>query len=282
MTKAIVVVADTHVGSIFGMLPPNFKTSGDIIQPLNEGQKFLWECWLQFVKWVGESVKPVAVVLNGDIMDGSQDKQKGCELAIPLHRDQVPAAVEVLKPLKDVTGDAAWLLVQGTPYHGGVAGGTDDSLAEALGCIPYPGYGTGRFSREALDLDIDGVQLNFAHGISTTTGLYRATAIDRETLWAALAGKEGKALKSDCIVRSHMHCYLQVEHPTKHGVITPCWQLQTRHMRKNSLYRFIPDIGGIILWFDPDLKKNGEDPIRISKKLYPLPKPKATKLVLPT
>src|SRR5579885_3594350 len=34
----------------------------------------------------------------------------------------------------------------------------------------------------------------------------------------------------------HVHPGVYVQHPTKHILITPCWQLQTRYMRRLSAY----------------------------------------------
>jgi hypothetical protein len=84
--------------------------------------------------------------------------------------------------------------------------------------------------------------------------------------------------RADCVVRSHLHYFTHVEHAAKHIVITPCWQLQTRFMRKLSLYRCIPDIGAVLITVDPQAKKNGDDPISIRKFLYPLPAIGTTKL----
>jgi hypothetical protein len=122
-----------------------------------------------------------------------------------------------------------------------------------------------------LDLEVDGIILNFLHAISVSQGLYRATALDREGVWSAIAGKEGKAPKADVVVRSHVHYFDHLEYPTKHILVTPCWQLQTRYMRKHSAYRMIPDIGAVILELDPDAKRAREDPITVRKILYPLP-----------
>jgi len=165
-----------------------------------------------------------------------------------------------------------------TEYHDERAGQSADAVAEALHFQKYSGAGTGRYSREVLDLDVDGVILNFSHGIGTSSGLYRTTAVDREAVWSALSGKDGKALRADCLVRSHAHYYTHIEHASKHAFITPCFQLQTRFMRRGSVYRMLPDIGAAMIHVDGEAKKRGDDPIRVSKKLFPLPKMRPTKL----
>lgn len=270
----ILCVSDLHCGSIFGMLPDDFETSdGELIRP-NPGQQYLLSCWRHMLSQAKE-IGPDAVVVNGDVIDGLQFAQKGTELKLPLLFDQKGAAIELLRPLSKL---APIYFVQGTEYHDSKAGAECEAVAEDLHAVRYPGLGTGKFSREVLDLDIDGVVLNFAHGISVATGFYRATPLDREGIWSALAGKDGKMPKADCVIRAHAHNFVHVEHASKHIVQMPCWELQTRYMRKNSVYRMVPDIGFIWIEVTPEEKRNGQDPIRVRKQLYSLPKVPAVKL----
>jgi hypothetical protein len=169
-------------------------------------------------------------------------------------------------------------VIAGTAYHTSPAAREEEVIAQALKAVTYRGAGTGRYVRQALDLDVDGVLLNFAHAIGVTTGSYRATAIDKESMFATLAGREGKATKCDGIIRSHVHSFTHVELPHKHALTTPCWQLQTEFCRKKSQYRMLPDVGGVVLWIDGAAKKVGEDGIRVEKIMYPLPAPTVTKL----
>lgn len=281
LSKAVLVVSDLHCGSIFGMLPPNFLSSADVVVNQNPLQKYTWDCWVDLCKRVGDIPEICAVVVNGDAVDGGQRMQNGSELCLPLIADQASAAYECLRFLKDhVKPKVPFYFVQGTEYHDAKAGRELETVAERLGAKPYGSLvnGTGKFSREFLDLEIDGVVLNFAHGIGVAGGFYRATAVDREGIWSALAGKEGKAPKADAVIRSHCHFFVHVEHASKHIAITPCWQLQTRYMRKNSVYRMMPDLGAMIIWLDGDLKKRGEDPIVVRKVMYSLPPIRSTKL----
>lgn len=277
LTKSIVVISDTHTGSIYGMLPPNFTLSDDRPITLNAGQQFLWQCWEHFVKKVA-AYKPVAIIANGDLIDGLQPAQRGTELCLPLLADQAEAAQEMLQGLLDACGNPKLYVIAGTAYHTSPAAREEEVIAKALKAKRYQGAGTGRYVRQALDLDVDGVHLNFAHAIGVTTGSYRATAIDKEALFATLAGREGKVAHSDGIVRSHVHSFTHVELPHKHALTTPCWQLQTEFCRKKSQYRMIPDVGGIVLWIDGVAKRAGEDGIRVEKIIYPLPPPTVTKL----
>ena len=281
LNKAVLVVSDLHCGSIFGMLPPNFVGSTDVMIDQNPLQRYLWKCWADLCKKVNNIPEIVAVVVNGDVVDGTQGAQRGVELNLPIIQDQVLAAEGCLQTLKSsLDPKVDWYAVQGTEYHDARAGQLLDDVARRLGCKKYGSLaaGSGIYSREFLDLEIDGVVMNFAHGISVAGGFYRATAVDREGIWSALAGKEGKLPKADAVIRSHCHFFVHVEHASKHVAITPCWEMQTRYMRKNSVYRMLPDLGAMLVWFDGDLKKCKEDPIVIRKILYDLPPVLTTKL----
>lgn len=267
----VVVVSDLHVGSIYGLLPETFTTSGGTPSRPNTGQQYLLQCWKDFLSRVARLSDVAAVVVNGDIVDGSQRAQSGTEFSLPILQDQVEAAIRLLRPLLQAAKDAPLYLVAGTEYHDGRAAAFVEQIGRSLGAERYAGPGTGRYSREVLDLELDGVVVNFSHGISVATGFYRATPADREGIWSALAGKEKMLPRADVVVRSHAHTFIHVEHASKHILITPCWQLQTRYMRKNSVYRMVPDIGGLVLHLDPAAKKAGEDPCQIQKMLYALP-----------
>ena len=268
MSYRVALVSDLHCGSIFGLAPESFRTSDDRIYQLNPGQRFLLEVWKHAISAI-KKIRPDAIIVNGDVIDGMQHAQRGTELTLPLLFDQRGAAIELLKPLAKL---APMYFVQGTEYHDCKAGASVESVAEDLHAVRYTGLGTGKFSKEVLDLDIDGVVLNVAHGISVAVGFYRATPLDREGIWSALAGKEGKSPRADAVIRAHAHSFVHVEHPSKHIIQMPCFELQTRYMRKNSVYRMMPDIGFIWLDVDPKEKTRGQDPITVHKQLYPLPK----------
>lgn len=84
--------------------------------------------------------------------------------------------------------------------------------------------------------------------------------------------------KVDILIRSHVHYFSMGEHASKQGVTTPCWQLQTRYMRKNSTTRMLPTIGGLFLEVDGAAKKRGEAPVKVIKELYSLPPMKVAEL----
>ena len=265
-------MSDLHCGSIYGMLPPDFPTQDGAPKVPNSGQRYLWDCWLDMAKRVSR-LPIIAIVVNGDATEGEEARARGSELCLSLPSDQArAAAVALLRLHRSIKTKPPFFVVRGTPYHDSHGGQLAESVAEKIKARAYSGHGSGVLCHRAMDLEHDGVIVNLSHGTSVAGGLYRATPPDREAVWSALAGKEGKASKADAVIRAHAHHFVRVEHPTKHAVIGPCWQLQTDYMAKNSCYRMLPDIGVILVWIDGDAKREGEDPIHVQKILYRLPK----------
>lgn len=284
----LLVISDTHCGSIFGLWPPDYELTDGSRRGLTKGQQYLWKCWQHLSSLLAElqtsdRLNLGAVVLLGDLVDGRQSKQRGMEAVTVNTVDQARAFQASFDSfIAPFTPRPTIYAVWGTAYHDGDSGATMEGLAAALGATPYDGLGLGTYSKESLDLAVDGLGLNFAHGASSTTGLYRAVAIDREALWSAIAGKEGKVPKADLIARADVHYFIHVEHESKHAVINPCWELQTPFMRKKSQYRMLPDLGSVVIrvWKEAPL---GGDRISVYKFIYPLPqrKPVAVALAKP-
>jgi predicted phosphodiesterase len=274
--KRILCVSDIHPGSIYGMLPPDFVASTGQPVPQSRVQKYLWECWLDMIAWATRK-KLHAVIVVGDVVEGKQPKSHASELCLPLVADQEEASRRILGELIRAAR-CKLFIVKGTFYHDDELGRSVDNVARALRATAYEGLGTGYLAREVLDLNVGGVIVDVSHGISISTGLYRAVAIDREALWSAIAGKTGKAIKADVLVRGHAHYFVHVEHPSKHALILPAWQVQTSYMRRHSRYRMIPDLGAALLEIDPAAKRKGGDPCAVRKRIYDLPAHPVTNL----
>ncbi len=266
----VMVVSDLHCGHHEALWPTDLALPWGEKLRANKGQRYLLKCW-EDLQREAKARKPDILVVNGDLVDGEQRKSAGTEASTTILAAQQKASVMLLEPLRDLVKEL--YVIRGTPYHDGRLGMDVEAIATQLGAVPST---KDWHSHSYLNLDVKGVVLNFQHGISVSGGLYRATAHDREGVWAALAGKEGKMPKSDAVIRSHCHYFTHVEHSTRHIVTSPAWQLQTEYMRKNSNYRMLPDIGALFIYIDPKEKERGEDPIEVRKWLYHLPAVHAT------
>ena len=147
MSTRILVLSDTHVGSVFALMPPKFNSSDDREVSLNAGQEHLWSCWEHLISAVSKE-KIDVIVHNGDVIDGKQEAQRGTELCLPIHGDQAEAAEAALRPMFKACGNPPSYWVQGTEFHDQKNGRELEAVAKGLGAIPYNGLGTGKYSRD--------------------------------------------------------------------------------------------------------------------------------------
>ena len=253
---------------------------------LNPGQKYLFECWCHLADRIKKGTEAgsfniVARVHNGDPIDGQQRLQDQLEAVTTDPVDQADNFEAISKTFATRAGlsHTPEYFVQGSEYHDGRGGKEIERIAKGFGAVQYTGLGTGRYSKEVLDLDTGyGITVNITHGISVSGGLYRATAPDREGVWSALAARIGKMPKAEVVIRSHAHYFVHVEHESKHIAITPCWELQTRFMRKHGAYRMLPTIGSLIVRVYQQEASESDGRARIMKFFYDLPPYNATKL----
>jgi hypothetical protein len=223
-----------------------------------------------------------SVVVNGDLIEGRQPKQKCSELTLVAPNDQETAAVFVMRDLrnwleKNGGHEVPFFFVQGTEYHEGRGAEELESIAARVRGSNIQSNFTGRHCKEVLDLAVDGVVINFAHHLGGGSGFTRSAALDGEAVWNQLTSTKGESIAADLIVRSHLHYFMHVEHVNRHAILCPCWQLQTRFARHRSAYRLMPNIGAIVLHVSPEAKRLGLDAICFTKLLYALPKPEETK-----
>lgn len=259
MVKKILIVADLHVGSSFAIWHPDAEISGGK-WILNAAQRSLWRAWNSMINNLTQE-NFTAIVVNGDTIDGVQHRSLGIPCVTTNVNEQAESAVMILEPLRSLTQHM--YIVRGTEYHDSISGTAINEIGRELNCEEFR---QGQFSTSVLNLDVDGVILNFSHYISVMSGLYRATALDREGVWAALSGRS-KTPDAKCVVRSHIHYFVHVEHSTRHIVVTPCWQVHTEYQIRKGYYRFYPEIGAVII----EINRQDDDPIRITKMLWQTP-----------
>ena len=265
----LLVVSDVHVGSMYANWPEYYPIKGGAKWKLNQKQGIIKEAWDEFTKWSNQE-KPDILVLNGDIIEGHQEATKGMPTVTTDLGEQMGAALEILEPLVNRVPEI--YVTRGTSYHDRSFVGPPETIGRELGAVQVRRK---QYSDWVINIDVGGVIANFAHTISVATGLYRSTPLDREGVWAALAGRH-KVPDADVIVRSHVHIFCHVEHSSRHLIITPCWQYQTEYQINKSYYRMQPEIGAVMLRIYPERKKEGEDAIEVQKILVKLPREKAT------
>jgi hypothetical protein len=258
--KDILLLSDLHVGSLWGLWPPDFEADdprGDnrlkFVQ--NYTQKQLWKHWKHMIS----KVNPEIIIFNGDLIDGQQRRSVGREVVTSRIEMQIEACKDIIRTLPEVP----MYFTQGTEYHESPDGSAAEQyIAKELG---------GEFGDDLL-IDECGIRMHVGHPIpvSATSWQYRTTPLARDLLLLALNSADEKYGRVDVAIRSHAHYYCSCSFTSQLGVITPCWQTRTPYAVRKDLIT-PPDIGYLILhvedWKNIMINRSGiiNQPVKPSK-----------------
>ncbi|MHC1571579.1 MAG: hypothetical protein ACXQTL_02285 [Methanosarcinales archaeon] len=231
--KTVVIVSDLHCGHVKGLMPESVrKVDGNVVYP-NALQMELLDAWKEVVdSWR----QPDALVVNGDALDGVAPSHATELWTSDLH-DQVVCASELL----DMFEAKRYFFTAGTPYHTSLEGQKSEQMLASI-------YHTNVY--DEISLQVDDVKLHFAHHIPVSSTMYKTTAIAREL--AMLGFNQEDLMRYDWVFRSHSHYFVHIEYGHTHGVVTPCWQLQTGFMVRKSVFGLLPKIGALRLSIEGD------------------------------
>jgi hypothetical protein len=263
MKKKLLVLNDLHVGSSFGLLPPDFMDTKGNVHLQNCGQKYLWERFTQTLSRI-QPQHIDAVVINGDLCDGMQPKNKGVPLTLHRWEDQREASVAVLMEVKNTFPTAQWFFIEGTPYHE-----ERDNVVQAAYLLLEKTPDV----RRTLKLRVGDAILQFHHETSFSGGITKAGSLEKEIVNQWLAEASNDWDKVHCEVRAHCHYFAYVGRKDRLAIVCPAWQLQTEYSTKNSPNKNIPDIGCVVLTVDDSLLKYGTCPVSFQEYLYKHPSP---------
>ncbi len=205
--KTLVIISDIHAGSLYGLTPPSYISTN------LHHSKLQKEAWSAYMKMVGKWEKPDILLVNGDCIEGRQDRQGGAELLTNDRNVQADMAVECLQQW-----DAKKILMTfGTAYHtGSSAEDFEYNIADKLGATIE-----GR-----LFFEVEGMIIDARHKVASSIVPYgRATPLIRDMVWNSLKAAEGEEPRANLIIRSHTHYHLWVETPNKIMFTTPALQL---------------------------------------------------------
>jgi hypothetical protein len=220
--KTIGYVSDLHCGSHFGLWPesrlPNDENRHVAVRYLNECFQYM------VAKWPMLDL----LILNGDLIDGKQRKDKGVSLFTPDMSEQVDGAIDVLRPL--IAKAKRVVRCKGTPYHEGFDG--------AL-CQLDEAFGVGLVD-QVLDIELNpGRILNVAHHPNGTPELEMRLASQRAA--------ESKLHLPTWIVRAHKHDYYELKREQMHYIGMPCFEMPTPYAIKTGYFKFQPSLGGMLM-----------------------------------
>lgn len=239
----LLVLSDTHCGSVFGLTPKNvYELEGGPDSLATRTAEERKRCWDWFSAAI-DRMRPInRLVLNGDMVEGQATRQGGLELLVTDPQEQVAIARRIVEYVH--CDNVA--ITAGTAYHTGIDTDWERLLADAVGAkLGGHEYYT-----------INGVTFDLKHHVGTSqipTG--RATALAHEQVWNALWGATNEFPDADVIVRSHVHYHVAVTNIVRGKVSMTTPALQTPGSRYGvRRMRGLVDYGFIVF----DIYQNGE------------------------
>lgn len=155
---------------------------------------------------------PDILVVNGDAIEGRQDKQGGAELITNDRNVQSDMAVEAIR----LWHAKKIFMTYGSAYHTGSAEDFEYNIAKELKA-KIEGH---------LFLEIGGMTFDIRHKVGSSSIPHgRATSLMREMAWNLIRYAEEDEPKASVIVRSHVHYHVWVEQPGRVMFTTPALQL---------------------------------------------------------
>lgn len=242
MSGKILLLSDLHVGSKWGLWPPNFKAKSartneieDI--PQNAVNKAIWKHWQTMIEKIRKE-KPDCIILNGDLIEGDQRKEKGRGLVTPELFQQTAACIRILQTLPKVP----MYFTAGTDYH---------QLPDGISADLHIADQFNAEFGDELVIEECGIRLFARHsiGISQSTWQYMTTAPARDHLLLYLNQAADKYGKIDVAVFSHRHQFVAAEFSSGLALVTPCWQGKTVFAVKKGIIA-PPQIGWVTLHID--------------------------------
>jgi hypothetical protein len=269
---AIITISDTHVGSLSGLCSTwgIRQDNGARFSP-SKFQDYTWNAfthfWREYVPAVTKGARKIAVVINGDLVDGNHHNAVDI---IPNIASQEEAAVEMFGPIAKIY---QIVVIRGTEAHGGISEQSTERVARELHAVKDES--TGNSSWWQYWVEAGDHLFQFAHHIGTTgSTAYETTALTRELTAGMSEATQWGTRMPDTMVRSHRHRFSQVILPSARGriqlVVTPGWQLRTPFVERIDRIR-LPHIGGVVF-----LCEDGQ--CQVKEKMYPLPQPKVNRL----
>lgn len=210
--KRVVVISDLHCGHCVGLTPPNWQSPlGVYGDKTADMQKVLWSNYRKEI----DAVKPIDVLIcNGDMIDGKGKRSGGTELITSDTNKQVDMAAECIEHCEA----KSIVMTYGTPYHVSDSGNDDeDNLARKVGAKEIGSHGF---------YDIEGYLFDVKHKPTGSSSIPHgeATPLLRDWLSNMLWKDMELQPRSDIIIRSHVHKYLQVDNDHTIAFTTPALQ----------------------------------------------------------
>lgn len=201
--KTILLISDLHCGHKIGLTPPRLWSP--VGQECRKVQEQVWKWYISKVK----DLRPYAVILVGDMIDGTGKRSGGCEQLTP---DMIEQAWMAVDCIKEIGGNPKILAVGGTEYHTGQESDFEKIVAKELKATVYGNH---------IYPEIEGVVFDIRHHIGNSSVPYgKSTGIEKEMTWNEIESAQGLCPLADIVVRGHTHNSRIVEKPRAGKIAT--------------------------------------------------------------
>ena len=114
----LICVSDLHINSTVALSPPVVNLDDGGTYHASRGQRWLWECWLDFTERVTGLPGRKVLLINGDM--GELDTKRRSNQLITVNKANIQRLVlDTLEPL--VTAVDSLIVIRGTMAHTGKA-----------------------------------------------------------------------------------------------------------------------------------------------------------------
>jgi hypothetical protein len=218
-TRLIFALADLHIGSLLGLLPPGAEMRDGVNKnPVGQNalQQWLWACFTRSLLWMEAKANgdPYCLLLPGDLIEGNHHGAK--QLCLPEIADQIEAAILLLKPLAERAAETH--IAVGTECHTGMA---EWNIAKELPRAT---------AHDKLIVNCHGCRFVIHHHISTSSRVHlRASKLSinlaNEQLEATRNGEQPPV----GLVAAHCHTFDYYVSKRAFCITCAPWQGLTRH-----------------------------------------------------
>lgn len=243
---AVIGVSDLHINSKVALCTPTVSLDEDDTHRSSRGQRWLWQCWLEFWDTVRVDYQGwrKILVINGD-MGELDTKRRSYQIITPNKAIILDMVLNVLAPALDVV-DSVYV-VRGTQAHVGKSAWLEEAIARDLDhAVRHDGSASWWHIRGK----IDGIRYDISHHASMG-GLpwnapNAANKLAAKTIWQYRVKMNQPA--PDVIWRSHNHRWADSgkNYDPTYALCLPCWSLATEYAYRIGAENDTADIGAVV------------------------------------